>query len=86
MALRYQRWLEERGVVQSMNRKGKMMDNAPMESFFHSLKAEWVHRRAFTTEKELRAAIASYVSFYNERRLHSSLGYRTPAGYELEAA
>lgn len=86
VALRYQRWLEERGVIQSMNRKGKMTDNATMESFFHNFKAEWIHRRTFVTEKELRAAIASYVSFYNERRLHSSLGYRTPVGYELEAA
>ena len=86
VATRYQDWLASRGVVQSMNRKGKMTDNATMESFFHNLKAEWIHRRVFMTEKELRAAIMSYVSFYNGRRLHSSLGYRTPVAYELEAA
>ena len=86
VAMRYQRWLEQHGVLQSMNRKGTMTDNATMESFFHNFKAEWIHRRTFVTERELRAAIARYVSFYNERRLHSSLGYRTPVGYELEAA
>jgi len=86
VATRYQQWLEAQGVVQSMNRKGKMTDNATMESFFHNFKAEWIHRRVFMTEKELRAAVMSYVSFYNERRLHSSLGYRTPVAYELEAA
>ena len=86
VATRYQDWLASRGVVQSMNRKGTMTDNATMESFFHNLKAEWIHRRVFMTEKELRAAIMSYVSFYNGRRLHSSLGYRTPVAYELEAA
>ena len=49
-------------------------------------KAEWIHRRVFMTQKELRAAVMSYVSFYNERRLHSSLGYRTPVAYAIEAA
>lgn len=86
VATRYQQWLEAQGVVQSMNRKGKMTDNATMESFFHNFKAEWIHRQVFMTEKELRAAVMSYVSFYNERRLHSSLGYRTPVAYEFEAA
>lgn len=69
-----------------MNRKGKMTENATMESFFHNFKAEWIHRRVFVTEKALWAAITGCAFPYYERRLHSSLGYRTPVAYELEAA
>jgi transposase InsO family protein len=86
IATKYQDWLKDKGVIQSMNRKGKMNDNATMESFFHNFKAERVHRNEFTTEKELRGTVSSYVSFYNERRLHSSLGYVSPTLYEMKVA
>ena len=86
IATKYQDWLKDQGVIQSMNRKGKMNDNATMESFFHNFKAERVHRYDFVTEKELRATVSSYVSFYNQRRLHSSLGYVSPMTYEMKAA
>ncbi len=50
-----------------MNRKGIMNDNAEMESFFHSFKAERIHKNEFITEKELRAVIIEYVGFYNQK-------------------
>ena len=84
VATRYQRWLKNNGVIQSMNRKGVMNDNAEMESFFHQFKAERIHKNEYTTEKELRAVIIEYVGFYNQRRLHSSLNYLTPNEYEVK--
>lgn len=82
VASKYRKWLQDNGVIQSMNRKGVMNDNAEMESFFHQFKAERVHKNEFTTEKELRAVVIEYVDFYNRRRLHSSLDYRPPNEYE----
>jgi transposase InsO family protein len=86
VAFRYQKWLKDHGVIQSMNRKGIMNDNAEMESFFHSFKAERIHKNEFVTEKELRAVIIEYVGFYNSKRLHSSLDYMTPNEYEVSWA
>jgi len=83
VALKYRNWLKDNGVIQSMNRKGVMNDNAEMESFFHQFKAERIHRNEYLTEKELRAVIVEYVGFYNQRRLHSSLGYMTPNEFEV---
>jgi putative transposase len=83
VAYKYQNWLSEQGVIQSMNRKGVMNDNAQMESFFHHLKAERLHRNEYRTEKELRAVIIEYVGFYNQRRIHSSLNYMTPNEFEV---
>jgi transposase InsO family protein len=61
------------------SRKGNCLDNAPMESFFSSLKTELVHRTRFPTRQEARAAIFEYIEiFYNRQRRHSSIGYRTP--------
>jgi transposase InsO family protein len=86
VAKKYQNWLKKNGVIQSMNRKGVINDNAQMESFFHHFKAERIHRNEYTTEKELRAVIIEYVGFYNQRRLHSSLDYLTPNEYEVTMA
>ena len=76
----YRRALEQHGIKQSMSRRGNCLDNAPMESFFASLKKEHVHHIHFRTRAEARAAVFEYVEiFYNRQRLHSALGYRTPA-------
>lgn len=83
VALKYQKWLQKNNVIQSMNRKGVMNDNAEMESFFHQFKAERLHKNEYTTEKELRSVIIEYVGFYNQKRIHSSLGYLTPRAYEV---
>lgn len=74
--------LQGLGMLQSMNRPGKMNDNAHMESFFHSMKCEQLYGRKFDTEQQLRSTLSSYIRFYNERRLHSSLRYLPPATYE----
>jgi transposase InsO family protein len=76
----YRRVLERHGIEQSMSRRGNCLDNAPMESFFASLKKEQVHQVRFRTRAEARAAVFEYLEvFYNRQRLHSALGYRTPA-------
>jgi putative transposase len=76
----YRRVLERHGIKQSMSRRGNCLDNAPMESFFASLKKEHVHHTRFHTRAQARAAVFEYVEvFYNRQRLHSALGYRTPA-------
>jgi transposase InsO family protein len=75
----YRDVLERHGIEQSMSRRGNCLDNAPMESFFASLKTEHVHQARFRTRAEARAAVFDYVEiFYNRQRLHSALGYRTP--------
>jgi putative transposase len=56
-----------------------------MESFFHSMKCEELYGKKFETEQQLRSTLSSYIRFYNERRLHSSLEYLPPAGYERRA-
>ena len=68
-----------------MSRTGNCLDNAPMESFFGSLKNELVHRVHFKTREEAKAALFEYIEiFYNRQRLHSSIGYRTPAQARLD--
>ena len=83
----YRSALAALGITVSMSRKGNCWDNAVAESFFATLKTELTHRRAWRTRDELRAAVFEYIeAFYNRRRLHSSLGYRTPAEVESEYA
>ena len=82
----YQRLLARHGIVCSMSRRADCWDNAPMESFFASLKKELVHDADFATRAEARAAIFEYIEvFYNGQRRHSSLGYVSPAEYEQSA-
>jgi len=79
----YQQLLEDWGIEVSMNGVGSWYDNAPMESFFGTLKSEWAHHRAYCTRHQARTDLFYYIeSFYNRRRLHSSLGYLSPAEYE----
>ena len=76
----YRKLLRLHGIKASMSRKGNCLDNAPMESFFGSLKTELVHRTRFSTRREAKAALFEYIEiFYNQRRRHSNIGYRTPA-------
>ena len=68
-------WTEQVAFARSTG-----LDNAPMESFFGSLKTELVHRTRISTRREAKAALFEYIEiFYNQRRRHSSIGYRTPA-------
>lgn len=75
--------LKECDMRQSMSRRGNCYDNAPMESFFSSLKGEHLEHQHFATHAAARAAVFTYVeTFYNPVRLHSSIGYRPPNEFE----
>jgi len=83
----YRLALARYGITPSMSGKGNCLDNAPMESFFHTLKTERVHHRVYTTRAEARRDLFLYIEgFYNPRRLHSALGYISPAQAEKMAA
>jgi putative transposase len=79
----YQRLLGEHGITCSMSRRANCWDNAPMESFFASLKKELVHHEDYQTREEAQASIFEYIEvFYNRRRRHSTLGFKSPTEYE----
>ena len=79
----FQDFLKAKGIVPSMNRPRHCQDNAHMESFFHSLKAELTHQRSYASDAQLNASVAGYINrFYNEKRIHSSLGYHSPVEFE----
>jgi putative transposase len=79
----YRQILDEHGIQASMSRKGNCIDNAVAESFFSTLKAELVHDAGYRTRSAARRAITAFItSFYNEQRLHSSLGYKSPVTFE----
>ena len=74
--------LAQLGIKQSMNRPGKVTDNAFIESFFNSMKAETYHGIRYQRDREIRAVLKRYLPFYNGARLHSSLNYVSPATFE----
>ena len=74
------------GIAQSMKRPREIGDNAFVESFFHSMKADSIHGHTFPDDHALRLAVSQYIRRYNRTRLHSSLGYRSPIAYEHAAA
>jgi putative transposase len=79
----FQDLLEEHKVVCSMSRKGNCWDNACAESFFGSLKTEWVKGKVYETLDDAKKDIFKYIEmFYNRKRRHESLGYVNPAAYE----
>ena len=81
----YQRRLELAGAQSSMSRRGDCYDNAPMESFFSTLKRERVHRRKYWTRVEGTRDIGDYIeAFYNLRRRHSELGDISPMQFEAQ--
>jgi transposase InsO family protein len=81
----YRTKLQQLDVSPSVGRTGVCWDNALAESFFAALKNELVHRTAFPTRRHARRAIVTYIEgFYNRRRLHSALGYRTPLEVHTE--
>jgi len=75
--------LSAHGMVCSMSRRGNAYDNAPMESFFGTLKQERIHRASYATRDQARTDVFEYIeAFYNRRRLHSTLGYLSPDDFE----
>lgn len=71
-------------VTQSMSRKGNCWDNSVAESFFKSIKYEMIYRYTFMKFEVLYSAIEEYIRWYNYKRIHSSLGYKTPFEIEME--
>jgi transposase InsO family protein len=83
----YREALQAAGMVQSMSRKGNCWDNAPAESFFHTLKTELVHHKHYATKEDAKRDLFHYIEgYYNSRRIHSAIGYVTPNEMELKAA
>lgn len=83
----YQILLEAHGCRPSMSLRGNCWDNAPMESFFHTLKTELLTEPVYPTRAAARQAIFAYIEiWYNRQRLHSALGYRFSDDYERVAA
>ena len=80
----YQRILREHGITCSMSRKGNCWDNAPMESFFATLKRE-IGQTRWPTRSAAIHSIEAYITYYNHERLHSALDYLSPAQYEMRA-
>jgi transposase InsO family protein len=70
-------------ITQSMSRKGNCWDNAVAESFFKTIKYEWLYRFKYTSFNQLFQSIEDYINWYNTQRLHSSLGYLSPLEMEM---
>lgn len=80
----YRNFLKNKNIKPSMSRKGNCYDNAYVESWFSSLKKEWIYRRSYSTEAQLRALVFEYIEvWYNKKRKHSSLGNQSPEMYRL---
>jgi transposase InsO family protein len=81
----YQALLKQHGMICSMSRKGNCWDNAPVERFFSSLKREWTGDQLYKTRQAAIADVREYVAvYYNSKRLHSTLDYKTPMDYEKD--
>jgi len=75
--------LRKHQIIQSMSGSGNCYDNALAESFFHSLKTEWIYFEKYETKEQASLSVFEYIeSFYNRHRFHSNLGYRSPEKYE----
>lgn len=82
----YRQLLRDRGMVQSMSRKGNCHDNAAMESFFGTLKSEFFHLTSFASVEQLESGLADYIRYYNHDRIKLSLGGLTPVQFRMQAS
>jgi putative transposase len=71
-------------MIQSMSRKGNCWDNAVAESFFKTIKQEWLYRFKYNSHFQLYESIEEYTNWYNTERLHSTLGYLSPLEMEIK--
>ena len=80
----YRKFLKSKNINPSMSRKGNCYDNAYVESWFSSLKKEWIYRRSYKNKSELKALVFEYIKvWYNKKRRHSSFDYQSPEGYRI---
>ena len=78
--------LADHGIVCSMSRSGNVWDDAAMESFFSSMKSERTARKIYRTRDEAKADVFDYIEcFYNAKRRHSTIGYKSPMEFEMKA-
>ena len=77
-------YLQSLNVIQSFSRAHVPYDNSVMESFFSNMKREELYRTRYRSEREFKAAVREYITFYNEKRPHKKLRYKTPKQYEDE--
>jgi putative transposase len=81
----YRKLLQRHGMICSMSGRGDCYDNAPAESFFATLKGELLQMNQYATRQQARADVFQFIEiFYNRKRLHSTLGYKSPEQFEAE--
>jgi len=82
---RYQARLKEKGIIQSMSRKGNCLDNSVMENFFGLLKTEMFYKHEFSSVEHLMREIEEYIEYYNNRRIKSKLKGLSPVQYRTQS-
>ena len=83
---RYQNRLKNKGIRQSMSRKGNCLDNSVMENFFGLLKSELLYLREFSSMEEFHIELEEYIDYYNNRRIKSKLKGLSPVQYRLQSS
>ena len=78
----FRKILRDCSVTQSFSNSGRPYDNAVMEAFFASFKKEEAYRRKYTSENDFKKSVDEYIKYYNERRPHSTLAYKSPCRFE----
>lgn len=82
---RYQTRLKEKGIIQSMSRKGNCLDNSVMENFFGILKTEMFYKYKFNSVEHLISEIENYIDYYNNKRIKCKLKGLSPVQYRLQS-
>lgn len=82
----YQKRLKEKGIRQSMSRKGNCLDNAVMENFFGLLKSELLYLREFSSMDEFKNELIKYIDYYNNKRIKSKLKGLSPIQYRIQSS
>lgn len=82
----YQKRLQEKGIRQSMSRKGNCLDNSVMENFFGLLKSELLYLREFSSIEEFRVELEKYIDYYNNKRIKNKLKGLSPVQYRIQSS
>ncbi len=82
----YQKFLKDRGILQSMSRKGNCLDNAIIESFFGLIKSELLYTRKFQSAEEFKGELKKYIDYYNNKRIKAKLKGLSPVQYRIQSS